>query len=223
MDDEMNNTLKARLDKDAVKRVYEGLAPVYDFWAHLTEAKARRRCLELCAVKDGQAILEVAVGTGVVLAEIVRANPHGRNEGLDLTEGMLAKARARLAKQGVGNYHLQVADAYDLPFETATFDTVVNNYMFDLLPEEDFGRVLGEMRRVLRPGGKLVLVNMTRAGSLLQSLAETVYRIRPEWMGGCRSVVLSPHVEAAGFLNVRRELVTQMTFPSEVVSARAPG
>lgn len=165
-------------------------------------------------------VLEVAVGTGIVFAELVRANPSGKNEGLDLTEGMLARARARLAKQGVGNYHLQVADAYDLPFPDRTFDVVVNNYMFDLLPEGDFARVLGEMRRVLVPGGRLVLVNMTKGDSLLESLAEAVYRFRPEWMGGCRSVSLSPHLERAGFVDVKRELVTQMTFPSEVVSAR---
>ena len=214
--------LKARLDKAAVKRVYEGLAPMYDFWAHLTEAKARSRCMELCAVKDGESVLEVAVGTGFAFAEIVRKNPHGRNEGIDLTLAMLSRARARLAKGAGGNYHLQVADAYDLPFEDASFDLVVNNYMFDLLPEEDFGRVLGQMRRVLRPGGRLVLVNMAKGGSTLESLAEMVYRIRPEWMGGCRSVLLTPHVEAAGFVDVRREIVTQMTFPSEVVSARVP-
>ena len=51
-------------------------------------------------------------------------------------------------------------------------------------------------------------------------LAEAVYRVRPEWMGGCRSVSLSPHLERAGFADVEREIVTQMTFPSEVVSAR---
>ena len=218
--DSQATILEARLDKSAIRRVYERLAPMYDFWAHLTEAKARRRCLEIAAVREGESVLEVAVGTGIVFAELVRANPSGKNEGLDLTEGMLARARARLAKQGVGSYHLQVADAYDLPFPDRTFDVVVNNYMFDLLPEGDFARVLGEMRRVLVPGGRLVLVNMTKGDSLLESLAEAVYRFRPEWMGGCRSVSLSPHLERAGFVDVKRELVTQMTFPSEVVSAR---
>ena len=109
-----------------------------------------------------------------------------------------------------------------MPFPGKYFNVVVNNYMFDLLPAGDFPRVLGELHRVLAPGGRLVLVNMTKADSLLEALAEAVYRVRPAWMGGCRSVLLAPHVRDAGFVDVKRELVTQMTFPSEVVSAHRP-
>lgn len=215
-------TLEARLDKEQIRHVYNRLAPVYDLWAHLTEGNARRRCLELAAVRDGESVLEVAAGTGVVLAEVVRANPSGKNEGIDLTEGMLEQARRRLRKQGIGAWHVQVADARALPFEDATFDVVLNSYMFDLLPEADFLPILGEMRRVLRPGGRLVVVNMTRAGSLVERAAEAVYRVRPQWMGGCRCVEMEPAVRAAGFVDVHREVVTQLTFPSEVLLARAP-
>jgi hypothetical protein len=63
---------------------------------------------------------------------------------------------------------------------------------------------------------------MTKAGSLLESLAEGVYRVRAEWMGGCRGVLMKPYVERAGFERVERTIVTQMTFPSEVIRAFRP-
>lgn len=94
--------------------------------------------------------------------------------------------------------------------------------MFDLLPEEDFPRVLAEFRRVLRPGGRLVLVNMTKGERPQHRLAEAVHRFNPALMGGCRGVALEPFVRAAGFEVVRREVAVQLTFPSEIISASRP-
>lgn len=221
--------LKARLEPDEVVRVYERTAPWYDAWARLTESRAQRRCLEMAAVRDGESVLEVAAGTGLTFSGLLRANPQGRTLGVDLTEGMLRRARVRAArtvrevKGHQGRYELQQGDAHRLPFEDASFDLLVNNYMFDLLPEADFLPVLTEFRRVLRPGGRLVLVNMTGAERFWHGIAETVYRINPAWMGGCRGVRLAPYVEQAGFENLQREYLAQASFPSEILVARKPG
>lgn len=209
----------ALLDKAAVRAVYERLAPVYDAWAWLTESRARAACLEFAQVRDGEAVLEVAVGTGLTFAELLARNPSGRTEGIDLTAGMLRRAEARARRHGRGSYRLALGDAYALDFADASFDLVVNNYMFDLLPEEDFPRVLGEFRRVLRPGGRMVLVNMAQGERPQHRLAEAVYRFNPALMGGCRGVTLDPFVRAAGFVMRRREVVVQLTFPSEVMVA----
>ena len=82
----------ARIAKEQVPHTYSKIAPIYDLWALLTETKARKRCLELAAVQDGEDVLEVAVGTGLAFVEILKANPSGRNEGVDLTAAMLALA-----------------------------------------------------------------------------------------------------------------------------------
>ena len=82
----------ARIAKEQVSAVYGKIAPLYDVWAWLTERHARRRCLELAAVQDGEDVLEVAVGTGLAFVEILEANPSGRNEGVDLTAAMLIRA-----------------------------------------------------------------------------------------------------------------------------------
>jgi demethylmenaquinone methyltransferase/2-methoxy-6-polyprenyl-1,4-benzoquinol methylase len=99
---------------------------------------------------------------------------------------MLSRAKTRAERSGVENYRLRVGDAYDLDYPDGLFDVVVNNYMFDLLPEEDFRGVLGEFKRVLRPGGRVVLVNMTKRGRWYNSVWEVIYRINPGWLGGSR-------------------------------------
>lgn len=211
--------LRAELGKDEVRSVYERIAPVYDLWAELTESRARRRCIELAAIRDGESVLEVAVGTGLTFAEILRANPSGRNEGIDLTAGMLRRAEAKARKLAPGRYRLNVGDAYALEFPDASFDVVINNFMFDLLPEEDFARVLSEFRRVLRPSGRLILVNMAKGDGWQHKFWDTVYRIHPSLVGGCRGVALSSHVVRAGFADIQRDVVTQCSFPSEILRA----
>ena len=210
-------TLPARIKQTDVPNVYRATAPVYDLWGLLTETKARQRCLELAQIRDGEAVLEVAVGTGLTFAEILKQNPAGRNEGIDLTPAMLERAERRAAQTGARNYQLRVGDAYRLEFAADTFDLVVNNFMFDLLPEKDFAVVLAEFKRVLRPGGRLVLVNMAKGEHWYNGLWETVYRINPAWIGGCRGVALLNDVRALGFQDTHRESLSQMMFPAEIV------
>ena len=212
----------AKLPKERISDVYNRIAPLYDTWAWLTETKARSRCLELAAVQDGEDVLEVAVGTGLAFVKILTANPSGRNEGVDLTAAMLIRAERRAARTGLRGYHLRVGDAYDLDFPNDSFDVLVNNYMFDLLPERDFPVILEEFKRVLRPGGRLALVNMTRGARWYNGTWDRLYRINPALLGGCRGVSLMPLLQRSGFRQTKREYFSQLTFPSEVVFGIAP-
>lgn len=223
MSGKFKKILPAGIGKNEVRAVYRKMAPSYDFWARLAESKARDRCLELASISNGESVLEVAVGTGLVFEKILKSNPDGRNEGIDITPEMLSRAEEKAVRTGVKNYRLRVGDAYDMDFPGDTFDVLICNYMFDLLPEEDFQTVLGEFRRVLRPGGRLVAVSMTKGEHWYNNWGEAIYRINPAWFGGCRGVLLLPSLEAAGFVNTHREYVTQLTFPSEVVYGEKPG
>ena len=106
----------AKIEKERVAEIYRKIAPSYDLWAWLTESKARDRCLELAAIRNGEQVLEVAVGTGLTFERILEANPSGRNEGIDLTDAMLIRAEKKAAKSATSNYCLRVGDAYDLDF-----------------------------------------------------------------------------------------------------------
>lgn len=208
----------ARLDKGKVPDTYRRVAPIYDLWARLTESKARDRCLDLAAIQDGEAVLEVAVGTGLAFEKILLVNPSGRVDGVDLTDGMLLRAKRRAAATGQTNFRLSIGDAYNLDFGDDTFDVLINNYMFDLLPEQDFPEVLAEFGRVLRPGGRLIMVNMTRGQRWYNGIWTLIYNVSPALLGGCRGVSLVEHLRDAGFQQTEREYLSQLTFPSEVIT-----
>jgi len=219
---ERKKILEARIRKNDVPAVYAKIAPKNDIWGKVAESKARNRCLELANIQNREAVLEVAVGTGLAFEEILKANPDGRNEGVDLTEEMLIRAKKRAEASGMKNYRLNLGDAYNLEYEDNTFDILINNYMFDLLPEGDFTTVLTEFKRVLRPGGRLVLVNMAKGERWYNFIWEIVYRISPASFGGCRAIYLLPYVESMGFKEVKREFISQKTFPSEVIYGIKP-
>jgi ubiquinone/menaquinone biosynthesis C-methylase UbiE len=92
------------LAQTEIPALYDSLAPIYDSWAFFTESKSRKRAIELSGLRDGEAVLEVAVGTGLMFDQIVRRNPHGKNLGIDLSAGMLQKARERLARNAGGHF-----------------------------------------------------------------------------------------------------------------------
>ncbi|MDX1546678.1 MAG: methyltransferase domain-containing protein [Rhodothermales bacterium] len=207
----------ARLPRADVPGVYRRIAPVHDVLAVLVEARARRLGLDWAAVQDGERVLEVAVGTGLSFVHLLRQNPSGLTVGIDRTPAMLRRARRRAARYPAGRYRLEPGDAYALAYPDRHFDLVLNSYMFDMLPEDDFVPVLREFYRVLRPGGRLVMVNMTLGGRAYHRLWEWIYRIHPPLLGGCRGVAVAPALGEAGFERVRRRFVSQWTFPSEVV------
>ena len=218
--DSTENQLDARVSQAEIGQVYDRLSRFYDVWGKLTESRARDRAVDLAAIKDGETILEVAVGTGLAFCEIVKKNPHGRNVGIDISPGMLEKAKRRLKTLPQANYSLALGDAFNLREPTESVDVLVNNYMFDLIPHRDMDKILLEFRRVLKKDGRLVLVDMTRGITAAAKLYELIYRIRPTALGGCRGVELSDSLNRLGFTVEIREYHQQMLFPSEVILAR---
>jgi ubiquinone/menaquinone biosynthesis C-methylase UbiE len=211
--------LDARVSQEDIGGVYDRLAGVYDIWGVLTESRARNRAIELAGIVNGQTIVEVAVGTGLAFHEIVKRNPGGSNLGIDLSPGMVAKSKRRLAKLPDAKYSLATGSAFALPAESESVDVLVNNYMFDLIRYQDMHKVLAEFRRVLKPGGKLVLVNMTVGETAPSRIYDRIYRISPKTMGGCRGVRLASLLAGRGFAVQVREYHQQMLFPSEVILA----
>ena len=210
--------LEARLSQAQVKETYDGIAKIYDIWGALTEKRARRRGIQLANVRDGDAILDVAVGTGLILADIARINRSGLNAGIDISTGMLEKARARL-KDSTSRVELKQASAFDIPYPDGTFDLVFNGYMFDLMPVEAMPKILSEFRRVLRRDGRLVMVNMTEGERPGSHIYERIYQRDPAALGGCRGVKMAGMLPQAGFQVLVREYHQQFLFPSEVILA----
>ena len=211
--------LEAKVPQEDVGKLYDRTAWFYDIWASLTESKAQKRAIEIAEVQNKTTILDVAVGTGRLFRKIVKQNPDGKNYGIDISQGMLAKAKMKLAKQENQNYSLEIGSAFDIRMDDGSVDILFNNYMFDLIPFDQMDDIIDEFARVLKLGGKLVLVNMTKKEQFGAGLYERIYRISPTLMGGCRGVQMFDLLTEHGFKVEIREYIQQMLFPSEAILA----
>lgn len=197
---------------------YTALASLYDAWTWATERRSLDAALARAAPRDGEDVLEVAVGTGLLFARLLRANRTGRTVGVDLTPAMLRRARRKAARTGVA-HELVVGDARRLAFADASFDLVVNNNMLGLVPPAEVAPIVRELARVVRPGGRVVLVTMTRPR---RAVAGAIYELGACRLGGWHDVDVAPAVRAAGLAIAHREVVTQLGIPSEILVATAP-
>lgn len=171
--------LEARFTHDQIVRKYNRIASIYDLFGIFMESKARQRALDLAAIRNGEKILEVALGTGLNFVKILIRNPQGWVEGIDVSRKMLERAKKRISKTGQQNYSVDLGDCRRLPFEDRTFDILLNQYMFDIFPVEDFIPILLEFKRVLKDGGRIVLVNMTQGETWLNQIYEEIYKLKP--------------------------------------------
>ena len=146
---------KAHLDDAAVVAAYARWAPIYDpIFGAITGRAIRATMAAVNALPPGR-VLEVGVGTGIALPFYKRDH---RVTGIDLSPDMLARARRRVAEKGLANVDdLAVMDAAHLEFPDASFDAAVAMFVMTVVPDVD--AVLAEMARVVRPGGRVVVVN----------------------------------------------------------------
>jgi arsenite methyltransferase len=114
----------------------------------------------LASLEPGEVVLDVGSGAGtdsLVASQMVW--PEGRVTGIDMTPEMLAKARAAAAEMGATNVEFVEGEVERLPFADASFDVVISNGVIDLVPDKD--AVFSEIARVLRPGGRMQLADVT--------------------------------------------------------------
>lgn len=183
------------------RKAWAKLAPKYDKKIALFERKVlgEEHRAWACSQAGGKT-LEVAIGTGLNLPYY----PAGLSlTGIDLSPEMLAIAEERAAELGRA-VELREADAQALPFEDASFDTVVCTYSLCNVPDDVVA--VQEMKRVLKPGGKLILVDHIR------SAVKPVFWIQRVWEffsiridGDHQTRRPLGHVKAAGFEVVTRD------------------
>jgi phosphatidylethanolamine/phosphatidyl-N-methylethanolamine N-methyltransferase len=148
----------AALEKRQVKRAYKLYAPAYDFVFDWIFHPGREAAIRQLAIRPGDHVLEVGIGTGLNLP--LYPSRCGVT-GIDLSEEMLDKARDKVVELGLTNVTLRTMDATVMDFADNGFDSAVATYTISAVP--DPVSVLREMRRVVKPGGSIVVLNHFRS------------------------------------------------------------
>jgi ubiquinone/menaquinone biosynthesis C-methylase UbiE len=213
--------LRVLQSKNETRAFYDKISSVYDLLAEHSEGPVRQAGLDKLAPAAGERVLEIGYGTGHCLVQLaVAVGPEGKVFGIDLSEGMRARARERVEKEHViDRVELSCGDATRLPYPDGSMDAVFVSFTLELFDTPEIPQVLAGCKRVLRPGGRIGVVAITKEGK--EGFAVEAY----EWthqhfpnLLDCRPIFVRRTLEDCGF-SIRDATITNMWVPVEIVVA----
>lgn len=215
----MERDLRAEKASQRERRYWDRNARRYDR-SMLLLGRPLPRMVELAgeAVAGCERVLEVAAGTGLVTPSL--AARAGEVVSTDYSEPMVARLAARVREQGLSNVRCEVADIYALRWEAGRFDAVVAANVLHLLP--DLEGALASLRRVLRPGGKLVAPTFLHDETVSSRIASRFFALTGfPGHRRFRASTLRSALEGAGLRIVRTETIPGL-FPIGYVEGVFP-
>jgi len=168
----MKKQARTKINGQYMERLYSFYSPFYDFVFGKALEPGRREAFKYLSSRPGQKILEIGIGTGTSLSLYP---PHCHIVGIDIAEGMIKKARKRLATEQNGHIvELHVMDACNMTFPDNSFDAVIASYVITTVPDPH--KLCREILRVLRPGGQVIAVQHSRGenGHLLEKAKDVL-------------------------------------------------
>ena len=213
--------LRVFQSKDQTKAFYNKISHVYDLLSDRSEAPMRKAGLALLKAAPGEAVLEIGFGTGHCLATLAQAvGPSGKVFGLDLSDRMVKLAKINLAKVGLaGRCQLRCGAAAKLPYTPGSLDAMFMSFALELFDTPEIPLVLAECRRVLRKGGRIVVVGMSKEGPKdpLVRVFEWTHQHFPNFLD-CRPICVQRALAKAGF-TTQKALLKHMWIPVEIILA----
>ena len=219
---EKKEILRVRGD---IRATYAKLSKIYAGIEGRFERGLRERGLELLDIQEGEIVLEIGFGTGFSLVEIAkRVGTTGKACGIDLTPEMVEVARERLKKERLAErVELYEGDAREMPYQDGQFDVVYMAATLELFDAPDIPRVLAEIKRVLKPAGRLGIISMPREGyedSIILRFYEWLHRTFPRY-ASCRPIYVEDSIRDAGFKIIKaEEMKIAKLFPMKIVMAK---
>lgn len=203
------------------RRIYDLVAGIYPLSTRLFHEKAHKVALSLADIRDGMHVLEVATGSGEMFRRLVRLNPGGLTCGFDLSPKMASRTQ-RLTRRHLpqARAHCQAVDVCNMPFRDSSFDAVVCCYLLELVGPEDIVRAMGEIRRVLRPNGQLVLVMIGEHVPAFNILYKVGGKLAPAFWGRQVETSIQEAIGCQNFEIRHDRRVQQGFYPSRVMIAR---
>ena len=210
--------------KEETRAYYDKIAKVYDLLAEHSEQPMREKGLAKLAAQPGEHILEIGCGTGHCLVELAQAvGPEGKVYGIDISPEMISLTDQLLEKSGVADRaQLTCGDAEQMPYEDESLDAIFTSFTLELFDTPEIPKVLAECKRVLKSGGRLAIVAISKEGKqgLIMKAYEWTHKHFPNLMD-CRPIFVQRAVEAAGF-QVADVAIEHMWVPVEIVLAVKP-
>jgi ubiquinone/menaquinone biosynthesis C-methylase UbiE len=209
------------LSRAETKALYDKISKVYDLLSEHTEGSVREEGLRMLAPQAGETALEIGFGTGHALVWLARAvGPSGKVRGIDLSDGMLAVTAELVRHEGVADrVELRTGDATSLPYPANSVDAVFMSFTLELFDTPEIPVVLAQCRRVLKTGGRIVIVGMSKEGEhgVVYEAYEWTHRHFPNFVD-CRPILVSQALAAADF-QVTEKQNRQIWVPMEIVRA----
>ena len=210
--------------REETRSYYNKIAQFYDLLAEHSEGPIRESGLKLLDAAKGERVLEIGSGTGHCLIELAQAvGTRGRVYGLDLSDRMVDLAQELVRKQNLTEIvELKCGDAEHLPYDPDILNAIFMSFTLELFDTPDIPLVLAECRRVLKPGGRIVVAAVSHEGEpgLALHVYEWTHRHFPNFLD-CRPIFARRALETAGFL-IRKVELGQMWVPVEIVLAVKP-
>ncbi len=193
------------MDLQKVERLYTSYAGVYDQIFGKVFHEGRESAIRNLNVQPDERVLEVGVGTGLALPMYPR---HCQIVGIDLSEGMLEKAKERASEYDLTHVQLHRMDAGAMEFTDNSFDMVVAAYVVTAVP--DYRKVVDEMIRVCRPGGRIIMLNHFSNGNKLIAAVEKVISPLTRHLGWRTDLSLNTVLEGTTLHVARKEKVNPL-------------
>lgn len=193
------------MNLEKVERVYSTYSRVYDHIFGKIFHESRESAVRQLAIVPDERILEVGVGTGLALPLYPR---NCRVVGIDLSNGMLEIARRRVREHRLEHVELLRMDAGHMEFPDDSFDTVMAAYVVTAVP--DYRKVVAEMIRVCKPGGRIIMLNHFSNGNKLIAAVEKAISPLCKHIGFRTDLALNTVLEGTSLLVARKEKVNPL-------------
>jgi demethylmenaquinone methyltransferase/2-methoxy-6-polyprenyl-1,4-benzoquinol methylase len=207
--------------KQEARLAYNRMSRWYDSLAGGSEQNFMKLGIRQLSPVPGEHILEIGCGTGHGLLSLAKSvSASGHIVGLDISEGMLVKARTLLAKTNSSNpVDLQLGDACQLPYATNSFSAVFFCFSLELFDTPEIPQVLSECARILRENGRIGIVNLSKQDTLLVRIYEWFHQKMPSLID-CRPILVKPFLSLTGFEIITSEIKNMWGLPVEIVTAK---